>query len=203
MKRRTKQVDKRAGFSLVETALAMLVAAVGLTAIVGMMPAAMNQGKKAADETYAAFFADTVFNSYHAAAATVITNIGNPTIDPNYIVRWSNLEDYETIPPVTVGERDMFWKDSDKMSVIADGHMHTQVFIAASTPEKFPGGGLQAIGDQYDHAFRYRLSMTDIRVSNVVTRRRLLELEVWPGEFGTTNNPYRFATEIFQYGFNN
>ncbi len=198
-----QKTDQRAGFTLVETALAMLVAAVGLTAVIALMPAAMDQGKKAADETYAAFFADTVFNSYHVAVATVITNVASPSADRNYVVRWSNLENYKTIPPVTVGGRDMFWKDSADMAVIADGNMRTQLFVAASTKEKFPSGSLQDIGDQYDHAFRYRLTMTDVSVSNVVTRRRLLALEVWPGEYGSTNNPYRFATEIFQYGFNN
>lgn len=180
------------GFSLVETALAMLVASVGLTAIIALMPAAMDQGKKAADEAHAAFFADTVFNSYLAAL-----------YDTNAVVSWGALKTYKTIPPVTIsGGSDVFWKNSDKMSVLPNGEIRTQVFIAASTPEKWSGAGLPTGWEQYDHAFRYRLTMTDIVTNSVLTRRRLLALEVWPGEFGTTNNPYRFATELFEHGFN-
>lgn len=172
--------SSRAGFSLVETALAMLVAAVGLTAIMALMPAAMDQGKKATDETHAAFFADAVFNSFLSAANS-------------REVKWEELPTYATIPPASINRgQDVMWKDSKDMSVVADDRIYTQRFIAAST-----SAGL------YDHGLRYRLKMVAIaRTNDPVVRRRSLELEVWPGEFGTTNNPYRFASELFNHGFN-
>ncbi|MCZ7592197.1 MAG: hypothetical protein M5U15_08590 [Kiritimatiellae bacterium] len=173
-----QKVSNRAGFSLVETALAMLVAAVGLTAVIALMPAAMDQQKKAADETHAAIFADTVFNSYLAALYS--TN-----------VTWAELKNYKTIAPNSIsGGQDVMWKDSNKMSVIADDRIHTQLFIAAV--------GSKGI---YDHALRYKLAMEDIVTNGVLTRRRSLSLEVWPGEYGATNNGYRFATELFNHGF--
>lgn len=181
-------LNRTSGFSLVETALAMLVASVGLTAIMALVPAAMDQGKKASDETYAAFFADVVFSSYQAAL-----------YDTN--ITWQALTTYETIPPVTVSipalGSDVFWKNSKNMTVLPNGQIRTQVFIAASTDEKWGGSGLPSTWEQYDHAFRYRLS-----VSNVTDRRRIMTLEVWPGEYGTlTNRPYMFATELFNHAF--
>ncbi|HMP77371.1 MAG TPA: hypothetical protein PKE12_13835 [Kiritimatiellia bacterium] len=179
-----KSTDGRAGFSLVETALAMLVAGVGLAAVIALLPTAMDQAKKASDETYAAFFADAVFNSYHAALW-----------DTN--VTWAGLPGYETIPPVTLsGGQDVFWKDSVQMTVLMDARVRTQKFIAVSAPGKWGSAGLPPSWQQYDHALRYRL--TNRLVS---ARLRVLELEVWPGEFGQTNNPYRFTTELFNHGF--
>ncbi len=177
-------IDPRAGFSLVETALAMLVASVGLSAVLALLPTAMDQAKRASDETYAAFFADAVFNSFHAALW-----------DTN--VSWAGLATYETIPPVTLtGGQDVFWKNSSEMTVRMDGLIRTQKFVAGSAPGKWGSGGLPASWEQYDHAFRYRLSSTQPSA-----RRRALLLEVWPGEFGQTNNPYRFATELINHGF--
>lgn len=175
----SKRVYQRcAGFSLIETALAMLVAAVGLTAIIMLMPTAMDQGKKAADETAAAFFADTVFNSF--LAANYSTNVA-----------WSELTTYETIPPASInGGQDVMWKDSQKMTVKADGLIHTQRFVAIANNTAGSAG-------LYDHALRFQLTMTDVGA-----RRRALDLLIWPGEFGTTNNPFRFASELFNHGYN-
>lgn len=187
---RVRPVRSRAGFSLVETALAMLVASVGLSAVIALLPTAMDQAKKASDETFAAFFADAVFNGYHAALW-------------NTNVSWAEISSYRSIPPVTISTpnvgTDVFWKGSTGLVVRADGLIYTQLFIAASTREKWINDAsppLPYSWEQYDHAFRYRLSM-----SNITARRRGLTLEVWPGEFGQTNLVYRFATELFNHGF--
>lgn len=184
------QTSCRAGFSLVETALAMLVASVGLAAVLALMPTAMDQGKKASDETFAAFFADTVFNTYHAAVWS--TNVA-----------WADLPTYRPIPPVTISipafGTDVFWKYSTGLVIRADGQIRTQLFIAASTREKWQNKTTPPLPyswEQYDHALRYRLTMT-----SAGGRRRILNLEVWPGEYGQTNNPYRFTTELFEHGF--
>ncbi len=165
----------------------MLVASVGLAAVMALLPTAMDQGKKASDETYAAFFADVVFNSFHAAQhSTQVT--------------WFALTTYTTIPPVTISSpangTDVFWKNSRQMAVQADGLVRTQMFIAGSTQGKWGSGWpLPSNWEQYDHAFRYRL-----RLSDHSSRRRQLTLEVWPGEFGVLTNAYLFASELFDYG---
>ncbi|MFA5343626.1 MAG: hypothetical protein WC381_06650 [Kiritimatiellia bacterium] len=49
-----------------------------------------------------------------------------------------------------------------------------------------------------DHALRYRLVLTNV-VANGVTNSLLkaVTLSVWPGEFGTTNDPAMFYAEFF------
>lgn len=183
-----RSMNSRAGFSLVETALAMLVASVGLSAVIALLPTAMDQAKKASDETYAAFFADAVFNSYHAALW-----------DTN--VAWSGIGSYETIPPVSLtGGQDVFWKNSRNMTILPDGQVRVIRFIAGSAPGKWGTlGGLPSSWEQYDHALRYSLSL-----SAVSTRRIALTLRVWPGEFGPTDDSapvYRFTTELFNHWF--
>ena len=62
--------DVRGGFSLIEVALALLVASVGLLAVVGMLPGGLDNSKKATDDTQQALFADYVLNSFRAYAAS-------------------------------------------------------------------------------------------------------------------------------------
>ncbi|MCS6770511.1 MAG: hypothetical protein NZ740_00615 [Kiritimatiellae bacterium] len=185
-----KGFQRSEGFSLVETALALLVVSIGLSAVLALLPTAMDQGKRASDETYAAFFADAVFNTYLAAAWS--TNVA-----------WSDLPTYRPVAPVTISNpsfgTDVFWKYSTGLVVRADGQIRTQLFVAASTREKWLNDSsppLPYSWEQYDHALRYRLTMT-----SPSARRRVLSLEVWPGEYGITNNPYRFVTEVFDHGF--
>jgi hypothetical protein len=170
----------------VETALALLVAAIGLTAVMALIPTAMDQGKRMMDETYAAFLAEAAFASYRAVAESDR-------------LTWDEVKSYEAIAPVTItGGQDVFWKDSNDLKLIADGNIYTQIFIAASVEGKWAAGPwpLPASWEQYDHALRYRMTWVEIS-----ERLRGLSLEVWPGEYGTTNNPYVFYTEIFNHGF--
>lgn len=180
----------RAGFSLVETALALLVASIGLTAVVALIPSAMQQGKKSSDETFAAFLADSAFASFRAAADSAEANR-----------TWATLKDYVAIPPVTISiptaGTDVFWKDSVDLSMEADGQIRTQVFTAASTQGKWGGSWiLPSTWEQYDHGLRYRLS-----VSNISPRLASLTMEVWPGEYGAIASPYIFYTEVFNHGY--
>lgn len=180
----------QAGFSLVETALALLVASIGLTAVVALIPSAMQQGKKSSDETFAAFLADSAFASFRAAADSAEADR-----------MWANLKDYIAIPPVTISipsdGTDVFWKDSIDLSIEADGQIHTQVFTAASTQGKWGGSWiLPSDWEQYDHGLRHRLTL-----SNISPRLASLAMEIWPGEFGSTASPYVYYTEVFNHGY--
>jgi len=62
--------SKKSGFTLVETALAILVVSVGMLAIFSLFPAGMISNKQAVDDTYAALFADEVFNGVRAILST-------------------------------------------------------------------------------------------------------------------------------------
>jgi prepilin-type N-terminal cleavage/methylation domain-containing protein len=56
----------RRGFTLVEVALALLVVAVGLTAMLGLFPVGLKENQRAIDEARSAMFAEEVFNSIRA-----------------------------------------------------------------------------------------------------------------------------------------
>jgi prepilin-type N-terminal cleavage/methylation domain-containing protein len=62
--------QRQQGFTLVETALAILVVSVGMLAIFSLFPSGMISSKQASDDTYAAMFADEVFNGIRALMST-------------------------------------------------------------------------------------------------------------------------------------
>ena len=177
----------RRGFTLIETVLGLLVASVGLTAVMALIPYAMGQGKRSGDDTYAAFLADAAFASFRTASES-------------RKISWDGLSSYAAIAPVTIsGGQDLFWKNSAALALAADGALHTQLFVAASTDGKWDGATwpLPASWEQYDHGLRYRLTVRDQSV-----RRKSLTLEVWPGEYGpvASTNAQVFYTEIFNHG---
>jgi len=185
----------RGGFSLVELALALLVVSVGLISIIGLFPASLDMSKRAINETYATFLADSAIASYREAAK---------------YVRWDQLENYSPIAPNTISKAgavntDVFWKDSSDLRLIADNTIRTLVYTAGSTREKWnPGSGwvLPASWSMEDHALRYRLNIDDLDVAND-PRVKTLTLEVWLGQFGNTANekPEVFYAEIFQHAY--
>ena len=63
-------MNRRAGFSLVEVALAIMVIAVGLLSVFGLFPHGMESSRRALDETRAATFAEDTFNSLRVMAQT-------------------------------------------------------------------------------------------------------------------------------------
>jgi uncharacterized protein (TIGR02598 family) len=60
----------RAGFSLIEVSIAMAVAAVGLIAIIGLLPPGIQSSRDAADNTIAASVVQDVFSTIRAASFT-------------------------------------------------------------------------------------------------------------------------------------
>jgi prepilin-type N-terminal cleavage/methylation domain-containing protein len=90
----------RRGFSLIEVNMALLVVGIGLSALLGLFPAALRESALAHADTAQAMFADQVLNMLHANAAS-ITNwsawndsfgafITNTTANLNDDVRVSN-----------------------------------------------------------------------------------------------------------------
>lgn len=65
----TCRLRGQGGFSLVEVALALLVVAIGLTAVFGLFPAGMQSSRAAVEETEMAEFADFVFEALEVLAA--------------------------------------------------------------------------------------------------------------------------------------
>ncbi|MCX6997569.1 MAG: hypothetical protein NTV49_10895 [Kiritimatiellaeota bacterium] len=63
-------LQRRAGFSMVEVALAILVLSVGLLAVFGLFADGLGANQKTIEDTQSALFADEVLNGFRAAALT-------------------------------------------------------------------------------------------------------------------------------------
>lgn len=61
----------KAGFTLVEVSLAVLVVGLGLLTLFGLFPSGLRAGEEAAADTRAGLFASAVFEGMHANAADV------------------------------------------------------------------------------------------------------------------------------------
>lgn len=61
----------RSGFSLMEVSFALLIAAVGLLALLSLFPVGLRQGQQASSDTTQAAFAEMVLNAMQANANTI------------------------------------------------------------------------------------------------------------------------------------
>lgn len=169
-----KPMIHKAGFTLMEIALAILVLSIGMLALFGLFPAGLQMNKQAIDETQAALFAEEVLNGVRAQASTqpwnqINNNIRLPPPTPNV---WANAQDLQI--EVTGG---------------GDDNFTTLVYFKSGTR-----GTSRLPQDYRDFGIRYRLE-----IRNIDTYRKSVQLHVRPGEFGTTN-AYVFYTELYNHG---
>jgi prepilin-type N-terminal cleavage/methylation domain-containing protein len=61
----------RAGFSLIEVNMALLVVGIGLAALLGLFPAALRESSLASADTSQSLFADQILNMLHANASSI------------------------------------------------------------------------------------------------------------------------------------
>lgn len=179
----------RAGFSLTEVSLALLVIAVGMLSVVGLFPAGLDMSKRAIDETYAAFFADSTFASFREAALHV---------------PWDELENYLAIGPVTVEDNeDVFWKDSEELRVIGDGQVYTNVYSAASNERKWLSGfPLPESWEAEDHAFKFSFLLTnEPTASGLEPMVKRAILKIWLDRYANEAKvePMTFYSEIYRH----
>lgn len=147
---------KQDGFTLIEIALALLVASIGLMGILGLFPAGLQMSKSAVDETQAALFAETVLNGVRAQAATS---------------RWDRIRNGIDLPAPTPD----VWNNPDQLRVRPTGNSFATLHY--ETPGSMSGGG----SAYRDFSIRYRLQIVDID-----GLRKAVYLDVMPGEFGNS-----------------
>jgi prepilin-type N-terminal cleavage/methylation domain-containing protein len=166
-----------AGFTLIEVALALLVVAIGMIAVMGLFPQGLEANKRSIDETRVAMFAEDVMSGYRALSR---------------VTAWNNLPSRQ-LPAVAV---DMWKKDSNASSeyyldiVPNDQNIRTNVYALDPTFS-------WVVSEEIfiDYALRYRLTV-ETGNRSVAT----LRLEVWPGQFGSEDNPTVFLTELYYTG---
>lgn len=62
-------IQRNAGFSLIEVAIALMVLSIGIVAAIGLMPGGLENSKKATDDTQVSLFADSVLNTVRSIAS--------------------------------------------------------------------------------------------------------------------------------------
>ena len=80
--------SRRAGYSLVEVTLALLVVAIGLTATFGLFPEGLKATRAAVNDTEAALFAEYVFTTLDLTAIHKGGDYGQqgPIADPDHFI---------------------------------------------------------------------------------------------------------------------
>lgn len=167
--------EARSGFSLVEVSLALFVIAVGILSVVSLFPIGLDLSKRSIDETYASFFADSVFASYKGA------------IDAG--VDWAAIDSYETIAPNTInGGQSVLWQDPDRMRVRPNSGRQVIRYVAV-----LPDGSTN-----YDHAIQYSLTMRDSSIPRV----KEMILLLWNSEYAGASVPPDevYLAELFNDG---
>ena len=160
--------NSKAGFSLVEVALALMVVGVGMAAIFSLLPVALDSNNRAIDDVQCALFAEEVFNGYRAQAAI------------------TNWPPYPQIPDITIENPVPEMWDSTATLKIQAGDARTNVYML----DKDVAG----VAGVVEYALRYSLRARYVPDrTNVIG----LVLLVENGQYGKlTGSGLPFYTEI-------
>jgi len=155
---------KRMGFTLIEVALAVTVAGVGVLGLFALISTGLDASAKAVATTQAAFFADASLNALRAEA-----------VQAAQATNWANFWD-----PFAAGTTTLTvaapaaWVPGPALNVHGDGALYEITFLnnplhaVGSSASKIPTGSL-----------RYKMKVTKDPTSARHVQR--VSLQVWPG----------------------
>jgi len=170
---RRKSPSPKAGFSLVEVTLALLVVAVGMTAAFALFPEAIRNTRSAVDNTETALFADYVFSTLDLAAGygalyDDVTAAGLDQDADDFISLSFSQDASESNFRIRTGSGrpNTFYWMPDYFGIGGGGEMSSGYFT----------------GELKTAAFTYTLDLHD-KASGGSTI--VAVLKVWPGEYGS------------------
>ena len=164
--------DLRAGYSLVEVTLALLVVAIGLTATFALFPEGLKATRAAVDDTETAMFSEYVFTSLELAAGL-------------YGSAW-DIDDAATFKSAALAGT-----TSDVRFKLVTGEQAVFYWV----PDFYGiGSGDYAdteFTDFWTSAFTYRLDIDDSTFKGLDSAglTKYAVLQVWPGEYKTGVTP--------------
>lgn len=178
---KARRRDRRAGYSLVEVTLALLVVAIGLTATFALFPEGLRATRAAVNDTEMAMFAEYVFTSMDLAAGF---QGGNWVVaDTDYFKTKALSEAHLPEAQISTGTQQVFYWIPEHYE------LGDRNYAAAKD------------ADFWTSAFTYDLEVDNSNwkgsPGQAVTKYAVLK--VWPGEFTTvapSGEPRVFYREI-------
>lgn len=169
--------ESKAGYSLVEVTLALLVVAIGITSTFALFPEAMKNTRTAVNDNEVALFADYVFSTLAAAAAVN---------GPDFTISQAN--NYATLA---------LSPSQDKMKELVEGGKLSQFYWVAKDDDQGTGDWeITSKADFWSTAFSYKLEIDE----HYKGRQRCTiyaTLKVWPGEWTKIEDENKFKPFIF------
>jgi len=184
----TKQIRSRAGYSLVEVTLALLVVAIGMTATFALFPEGLKATRAAVNDTEVGLFADYVFSTLAVTAAA----------------RGLSPADLDARKADIYASRVLSDADLTKKRLISDGELHEFYWIARNNDMGTGDWDLTSNEGFWSTAFTYQLRWEKMSKGNNRDTYYAV-LEVWPGEWLDMADqlkedpPYVFYREMIPY----
>jgi len=188
-RRRTGKAGSH-GFTLIEVAIAVLVAAMGVLAVFALLGSALGAGSRAVADTHSGFFAKDVFSGLRAHS-----EVAAESGSANWNDYWDDFGD--GLSPMSVSSR-YAWQDPNSMVIQSSqsGEVYTQVFRNAS----FRGSSVTNVED---HILLYRLTVGKHAPTYTPApswTNRTVTLEVWEGSGGISGDPIVYYSEFLDPG---
>jgi hypothetical protein len=161
-------LGRKAGYSLVEVCLALLVVAVGLLAVFGLFPDGLSASRRAVETTEMSAFSEYVFSSLEIEASDPLVSWGS-FANGLQLMRTHALKD----------------ADGNQPRVTASGPLQPHTYYW--TPDFYAGGSLYVDSEVTVTYFTYTLSIGDADPN--VSPAKYARLEVWPGDYNDSMPP--------------
>lgn len=174
-------IGSKAGYSLVEVTLALLVVAIGLTATFALFPKGLQDTREAVNDTEVGLFADYVFSTLAVTAAAK-----GGALDPDY----PDASDGDIYASRVLADNSL-----TKKRLISDDDFHTFYWIARNNDKGTGNWDLSSNAGFWSSAFTYKL-----RWEKMFKNKRdtyFAVLKVWPGEWNTIDDEDKFAPYVF------
>ncbi len=180
---------RRAGYSLVEVTLALLVVAIGLTATFALFPEGLKATRAAVDDTEISLFADYVFATLSATAAA----------QGNRVEQGGNLNAARAdIYASRVLADNSGYDDGAERLVHNTPGLHVFKWVARNLDMGTGDWDLASQAKFWSTAFTYELDWQKKRSNSGNDRDTYYAvLRVWPGEWAAIADRDKFPPRIF------
>lgn len=179
-----KIIQSKAGYSLVEVTLALLVVAIGLTATFALFPEGLKATRAAVNDTEMGLFADYVFSTLAVTAAAK----GSALV--------SGGDELDASKGDIYASRVLADVDKEKKVLNSGGTLSRFYWIARNNDMGTGDWTYTSDAKFWSTAFTYRLRWEKMNKGNNRDTYFAI-LEVWPGEFDAIVDEEKFSPHVF------